>query len=1104
MKGSKIVIGLLVIAVAAAMVWKFVYLPSVEAKKPLKKTTADSKSATAASSTDQQAVDSARKTAEDPNQSSRSGSGFGSGRSHRNRATADSGQTAAQDANSAATNNGGMGMGGMDMGGMGMGMGMGMGGMDMSGMGMGGFGRSRRGSQNGSSDPTAVVDVNDTNALEVINLPNVAMTSIVDKISKWTGKVVIPTNDMVMQQRITIYAPTKIKRSEALALIFAALRAKGVAVEQSGNVIFLKPVPDTTKISQVPVLTVDTPLASLTDKNQVVQKSFVVKNYDIGRMSTLITPLISSYGYISVDESTGSITVIETVENLMRLEKMISKLDRPKSKGTEERIFQLSTGDASAISDLIEKLMNTSGGLVVEQAEPNKPSGATVTSVVLEQKPNQVVLVPEPKNNWIIARATPTDMNSVGTWIGKLDKEMQVSPDYDILQVKYADVTDLTDKVTKTLQNMPGMGLKSSVLLQPLPKSRQIMLFGSKEKRDMVKSLVTEIDQPNAGIFEERTFPLRNADPDAIKKNIDDLYGNSTSSTSRNSGGFGGPGGFFARMSSSQGDSADTVKVISYPSLGQVTVIASPENMAKITKQIEDWDVPVAVDKMKPLIIELSNSDPVKMADLLGKLFNQDSSSSTSSNTRNWFAAYLGQSSSTDKQNIIGPLYGQLSFEAVPDTKKIIVISKIPAAYKVVEELIHDLDKREIGETPTVITLKYADPEDLCQRLNAMFNQSGTSASIPLSKSGLSDYSVDAQTGAVSSSTASNTTTTSSSSSYTPWWTRAQQSTTEAPISNIIGKIRFIPDTRSKSVMVLSPKEYIEDITSMIQKLDMPAKQVMVQAVILEVNKEDLAALGAEYSTNPAALGATGVNGATTLTNIVAASNTDAAATAGKAAGTFNMTTTANITALVDLLVTKAKARIVNQPTLWTRDNEEATFFKGKSVPFISAQQTDTTNTSTNNSINYRAVGVTLRVRPNITPEKAVDMTVNLTVSQLDAQMINSNPVTTMMDTTTKTIVMDGQTIMLGGIIYQTDTETVNKVPILGDIPILGAAFTHVNTDKVAYELIVFISPFVIDTEMNKDAKAMQKVDTAIHKLDSNRNAIRESLGLDANDVPLK
>ena len=82
------------------------------------------------------------------------------------------------------------------------------------------------------------------------------------------------------------------------------------------------------------------------------------------------------------------------------------------------------------------------------------------------------------------------------------------------------------------------------------------------------------------------------------------------------------------------------------------------------------------------------------------------------------------------KKKIVGPLYGQLTFENVPETKKIIVISKIPEAYEIVEQLILDLDRQEMAEIPKVVVLKYADPEDLSERLNAMFNEPGTIAPI--------------------------------------------------------------------------------------------------------------------------------------------------------------------------------------------------------------------------------------------------------------------------------------------------------------------------------------------------------------------------------------
>jgi general secretion pathway protein D len=274
--------------------------------------------------------------------------------------------------------------------------------------------------------------------------------------------------------------------------------------------------------------------------------------------------------------------------------------------------------------------------------------------------------------------------------------------------------------------------------------------------------------------------------------------------------------------------------------------------------------------------------------------------------------------------------------------------------------------------------------------------------------------------------------------------------------------------------------------------------------VILEVNKEDLATLGAEYSTDPTAFGQIGVNGASALTTLTGRSSPDLTASGTVRPGKFNSLTTANISVLLDLLVTKANARILNQPTLWTRDNEEATFFKGRSVPFIVSTQTSSEGTATKDSVDYRGVGVTLRVRPNITPEKAVDMTVNLKVSQLDAQLVNGNIATSLLDTTTKTIVMDGQTIMIGGIVYQTDSETVNKVPLLGDIPILGALFSHVNSQKINSELIVFITPYVIDTDITAATTEMKSQVEALKKMDTSKSELRKSLGLDSNDVPLK
>ena len=162
-------------------------------------------------------------------------------------------------------------------------------------------------------------------------------------------------------------------------------------------------------------------------------------------------------------------------------------------------------------------------------------------------------------------------------------------------------------------------------------------------------------------------------------------------------------------------------------------------------------------------------------------------------------------------------------------------------------------------------------------------------------------------------------------------------------------------------------------------------------------------------------------------------------------------------------MVKNISAKILNQPTLWTKDNEEAVFIKGKQVAIITGDQ-DSSNGITR-SYDYNDVGLTLRLRPNITPEKSVDMTVNLIISQVETEMINDQVAIGNLDTTTHLIVNNGQTIMLGGILFQSDSDIKRKVPLLGDIPVIGGLFRHTEKQASNDELLCFITPYVIDSE---------------------------------------
>jgi general secretion pathway protein D len=985
------------------------------------------------------------------------------------------------------------------------------------GFGMG-FGRAE---PNEANQPP--VDAN--TVMESLNLKDVQMKDVIAKIAEWTGKVIIPTDES-MNQRLTIYSAKRLPRKQALSLIYAALRTKGFVAEEVDNVIYLKPIQEA-MFGSVPLVSDKQPLAAIENKNQVVQKYFKLENYSPTNMSNVLLPMIGQHGYISADENARSLLIIDTVENLMRFERVIQQFDVPEAGQTTTRIFQVRNADPAEIVQILNILLGATsqtqsqsqrgrtvpfpfgtpaGATGAAAQRPGSATGAarSAASVVISPSNVPVTLVPEQKQKWIIAKGPPETLDQIGEWITQFDIKDRVTPDFETIPIKYADATEVADRINTALQKLPGSELKSSVLVQPLKQAKQIMVFGSTEMRDLVKKLIDEVDVIPSSELKTRTFKLKYADPEQIKSNIDSLYSGVSSSDLYSS--------YMRSSSSSQRSPADEVKAIAFPTTQEVTVIASEQNLAKIEEQIKEWDVPLDTEALKPRIIELRNTDPVQMADLLSKLFSESSSSQAA------LTQYTLGSRTTSAQQaqkkVVGALYGQLTFESVPGTKKIIVISKVPEAYRVIEQLIADLDKEEMAEVPEVVVLKYADPEDLAIRLNAIFNEPGVAAPIWFKETGLSAYSMTTGT-AASTSTSTGTSTTSGQQQmtgqgdYTPPWSRSPRSTTtteQMPISNAIGRVRIIPDPHSKSLLVLAPPEFMTKLIEMITKLDQPGKQVMIKAVILEVDHSSMTSLGMQLASNPSAFGTLNENSITALNALtqlerngsalfsssITPTGTTISTTADALGNQTQNAVTSNITVLIDFLVKTVNAKILNQQTLWTKDNEEATLFKGDDVAFLTGTSTTGTGGVASQSYEFNRVGMVLRARPNITPEKNVDMIVNVILSQLTSELVNGQPKRNEMETQTNMIVQDGQTIMLGGILFQQDSLINRKLPLVGDIPLVGQLFQHNVTQIGNNELIVFITPYVIDTETT--AKTQKELEGAQNKMQEVLKSLKSSI----------
>jgi general secretion pathway protein D len=853
----------------------------------------------------------------------------------------------------------------------------------------------------------------------------------------------------------------------------------------------------------VPTILVDYPLSRIENKNQVVQRFFRLKNYGSAQMAEIVTPLLTDAGLVTADQNTRTLFVVDTVQNLIRLEGIIEQFDVPEAEQAQQDIFEIYNGDPAEIVQVLRMLLSFDGtgssssgrdrsrygssNFYGRSSRSSYASSRGSSSPVTGTGQVPIVLIPEPSRRWIIARASAEDMKKIAEWIEKLDKEQTISREHETITLGYANVSEVAQRLNEAIQQMPGTELQASVLVQPLIQARQIVIFGRPEMREMVKKLIAEIDVPT-GMFETKVFKLKYADPDKIKENLEGLYEQEAGYSYSYGYSYSG----YTR-SSRNVETQDTVRIISFSTMDQITVIASPENMLKIAKQIEEWDIPLDLDQVQPRILTLRNSDPVQMADLLTTLFSEQQSGSGDSFYR-WYFGFDEE----EKKKIVGPLFGQLTFEEVPGTKKIIVISNIAGAYDVIEDLVTKLDSQETGEVPEVIELKYADPEDLTERLNALFVVPGQQARIRLTKQGLTGESAMQST--AGNNAGSNNETQAKNDEYTPPWSGAGARSSmgigeEMPISNIIGRVRFVPEPHTKSIMVLSPPEFMNDIRKMINTLDVPGKQVVIEAIIVEVDHSKVTSLGIELSTNPQAFGALGENA------LVALGNLTNIATHGSAAGTISPSTGVAATgsgsvlgvgtdvyALIDFLIKTTNAKVLNQQTLWTKDNEQANFFKGSEVAFLGSESI--TQQTTSQNIEFNRVGMELRARPSITPENNVDMIVNVKISQLTSDLVNDQPVRTSMETTTNMIVRDGQTLLLGGILFQKDSTIEHKLPLFGDVPLVGGLFRHNETVQANNEMFVFMTPHVIAEPGATESEAT----SSREKLDEIREGLNSSL----------
>ncbi len=511
------------------------------------------------------------------------------------------------------------------------------------------------------------------------------------------------------------------------------------------------------------------------------------------------------------------------------------------------------------------------------------------------------------------------------------------------------------------------------------------------------------------------------------------------------------------------------------PGTNALVITDYADNLQRLGKIIAAMDVSNASDVE---VISLKNAIATDLAPLVARLIDSGSTPGAPGTP--------GQSDTSFKTTLL----------AEPHSNSLILRAANPARVAQVRALVHKLDQPPAPGSSAasgnihVVYLKNADATKLAATLRAAM-AAGTGTAQASASSSTAPAST-APTGGLASMGSSSSATSGLGAGASPSTASSNQPSTG-------GQIQADPSTNS--LIITAPEPQYRQLRNVIDKLDGRRAQVLVESLIVEVNTNKLAEFGIQWQgvlgkQGDGTVGVIGTNSGAAGANILGlttalASGSATAIGTGVASlsGGLNLALAPRINgqyylgALANFLQNSGDANVLSTPNLMTLDNEEARIVIGNNVPFVTGSYANSTGSSTVNpftTVERKDVGLMLRVRPQINENGTVKMAIYQEVSKIDGNTLKdtNGPTTSKRAIESNVLVEDGSIIVLGGLLEDSYSQAEDKVPVMGDIPLLGNLFRSENRSRKKTNLMVFLRPVVVRDAAASDALMLDRYES--------------------------
>lgn len=603
------------------------------------------------------------------------------------------------------------------------------------------------------------------------------------------------------------------------------------------------------------------------------------------------------------------------------------------------------------------------------------------------------------RTNSLIVSGVQDDVDLLRELVKELDTPGVRGFETEVFRLKSADAQQVAENIQDYLSVRKTGYAEPKVVANDWTNSVIVSCAGA--DMEAVGHLVKQMDIEKSLDRDIKMFILENADASLLAGTLRDLYDLR-----------------YAQVWRGGREVEDLVDVRPDQRLNALIVSAPNADFPKIEKIIKDLDQDALGDVEEPRFFRLENADAEQVAQTLNELFAE-----TTGRRGPWY-----DPDRYSQRIRISGLSGKVRLIPELITNSVIVIASSPRAFEVVDGLVKKLDEDvpPLGST-TVIKLKNGIATELATVLNELFKEEE-----------------DGRRGGF----------------FEELYGTSRR---DKEISNLIGRVRIVAESRTNSLLITTSKQNLETITRLVESLDTPVSQVLIEILIVEVLLNERDELGIDWNQGRLEISTEALyeHGKELV------QDAEGLLRASDRFDRYSVLTSTQFSIVLNFLSQHTLLNVLSRPNLITANNRHAQI--NNSIETAIPGRISETQTGTLSEIQYRDVGLILDVTPSVSASNDAvvlsillntgnileDSTVQIgdvEVPQFSKRLVQTN-----------VRVVDGQTFVLAGVITEREAGLDERVPFLGHIPILGRFFTNTRDLYDKSELITFITPYVFE-----------------------------------------